>query len=98
MQMITGVVLCWCACALAQAPKIPRFQDYPVKTRFTGEPAKPQFTNPKEWSPGRPDAEGDLFPDADGRYRGSVELDAAQGPNFAGHYTIAKWSCGTGCS
>jgi hypothetical protein len=27
----------------------------------------------------------------------SVEIDAQQGPNFAGRYTIASWSCGSGC-
>jgi hypothetical protein len=40
----------------------------------------------------------DRLPDADERYRESVTLDALRGPNFAGQYTIAGWSCGTGCS
>ena len=35
---------------------------------------------------------------SDQRYRESVSLVAAAGPNFAGFYTIAQWSCGTGCS
>ena len=25
-------------------------------------------------------------------------FDAERGPNFAGHYTLAIWTCGSGCS
>jgi hypothetical protein len=34
-----------------------------------------------------------------GARRFSTELrrQAAQGPNFAGHYTLARWGCGAGC-
>ena len=31
-------------------------------------------------------------------FRTMLRLAAAQGPNFAGHYTIAVWGCGTSCS
>ena len=75
-----------------------RFEDFKVKVTFKGIPAKPRFTAPAELSPNQQESEGNLLPDADERYRGSVEVDATRGPNFAGRYTIAKWSCGTSCS
>ncbi len=30
-------------------------------------------------------------------YRTAIEDAAARGPNFAGHYVVAQWGCGTGC-
>lgn len=30
-------------------------------------------------------------------YRTSIRYGAKGGPNFAGHYTIAKWGCGSAC-
>jgi len=30
-------------------------------------------------------------------YRTRIREGAAKGPNFAGHYTIATWGCGTSC-
>ena len=77
---------------------MPRFADFPVTPIFPGSPGRPRFTSPPHLHPGRDIREGDLPPDADDRYRSSVEYDAKHGPNFAGHYTIALWSCGTGCS
>lgn len=31
------------------------------------------------------------------RFRTVIRDWAKKGPNFAGHYAIAKWGCGTGC-
>src|SRR5438477_8495859 len=77
---------------------IPRFKDYPVERIFAGSPAQPRFSSPAQLLPGGQIHENDLLPDADPRYRETVEYDAAHGPNFAGRYTISKWSCGTGCA
>jgi hypothetical protein len=30
-------------------------------------------------------------------YRTTIREQAREGPNFAGHYTVATWGCGTGC-
>lgn len=30
-------------------------------------------------------------------FRTRIREAAAKGPNFAGHYTIAEWGCGSGC-
>jgi hypothetical protein len=33
----------------------------------------------------------------DRKFRTIIRTEAAKGPNFAGHYTIVDWGCGTGC-
>jgi hypothetical protein len=33
----------------------------------------------------------------DRTYRTRIREGAQKGPNFAGHYTIVEWECGTGC-
>ena len=76
----------------------PDFKNYGANTKFTGSPAKPRFTNPAELRVGRVPSRTDLHPDSVEMYRQAVTLDAAKGPNFAGMFTIAQWSCGTGCS
>ncbi len=32
------------------------------------------------------------------KYRTVIRQAASRGPNFAGHYVVAKWGCGTGCT
>ncbi len=31
------------------------------------------------------------------KYRTMLKMGAKEGPNFAGHYTIVTWGCGTAC-
>ncbi len=31
------------------------------------------------------------------RFRTELRRQAASGPNFAGHFTLARWGCGAGC-
>jgi hypothetical protein len=46
---------------------------------------------------GRP-ARVDLTSDSDApRFRTRLTEGAAEGPNFAGHFTIITWGCGTQC-
>ena len=60
----------------------PRFEDYKVKTGFKGKPAAPDV---------RSHPRSRLF-------RTMLRMNAKEGPDFAGHYTIASWGCGSGCS
>jgi hypothetical protein len=30
-------------------------------------------------------------------YRTQIREQASEGPNFAGHFTVAKWGCGSPC-
>ncbi len=33
-----------------------------------------------------------------GKFRTRIKLGAKEGPNFAGHYTVVLWGCGSDCS
>jgi hypothetical protein len=40
----------------------------------------------------------DFASDYDARkFREQILLNSKKGPNFAGHFTVAKWNCGTAC-
>lgn len=67
----------------AQSARPPAFDDYPA-ARWRGKAAPPRF-------------DGTGLPDSDPRARESVEVRAADGPNFAGRFTLSHWACGTGC-
>ena len=62
-------------------PDAPTFTQYAVHEKFSGKPAAPDV---KSHSRSR------LF-------RTMIRLGAKQGPNFAGHYTLVFWGCGTSC-
>jgi len=68
----------------AQGTRPPAFADYPVAARWRGKPAAPRFDGAGE-------------PDSNQRARETIELQAEDGPNFAARFTIAHWSCDTGC-
>jgi hypothetical protein len=61
----------------------PRFEDYPVA----------------DTSLGRAHPASVVFASADygAMYGTRLRQGAAEGPNFAGHYTVVTWGCGTGC-
>jgi hypothetical protein len=62
--------------------RAPRFADYPV-TKLSDIPvAKPKI--PKNW-------------DEDPRLRFQDSVGDGRRPNFAGHYYVATWGCGTTC-
>jgi len=76
------------------ATKPPRFEDYPIREAFKGTPSAPSLVTPEER-----------------RYRTvirrGVEMGYGvaeppigkerRGPNFAGHYFIVRWGCGSPC-
>jgi hypothetical protein len=84
--------------ALAQTrdSRVPRFEDYPTDSVYTGKPAEPVLLTP-----------------AERRFRNTIRRGVAEGlgvedgvtgkevarpgPNFAGHYVIVKWGCGSPC-
>jgi hypothetical protein len=65
----------------ARARGAPTFEAYAVPAAFTGKAALPRFAT------------------ATGSRRFKTVLTAATeaGPNFAGHYTVAMWGCGSPC-
>ena len=84
MRLQTLLTLVCLAALYAQGGRAPAFEDYPVANRYRGKPAVPQFGSSG-------------LPDSNQRARETVEIEAETGPNFAGHYTIARWGCDTGC-
>jgi hypothetical protein len=58
----------------------------------------PQFEDYKvaEVFSGRP-AVPKLIRPGDKMFRTMIRTGAAKGPNFAGHFTIAEWGCGSSC-
>lgn len=67
---------------LAPGTAQPVFEDFPIAEKFSGQPASPNFSS-------NPDAQ---------RFITVVTNGAKIGPNFAGHYTVVTWGCGTGCN
>jgi hypothetical protein len=73
---------------------VPRFQDYPVEELFSGKPVSPKLTKPEERRFRTVIRQGVAK-----RY-GVVERPGGRerpGPNFAGHYFIITWGCGSPC-
>ena len=62
-------------------PDAPRFEQFPPRDRFTGQPTPVNLRS-------HPMAR---------QYRAVLQKGAAAGPNFAGHFTIVGWGCGASC-
>ena len=83
MKILILFVIAVCVAStecFAQKKPLPRFEDFPVAEKFTGEPAPVKIVGPHARM-----------------FRTILRVEAAQGPNFAGHYTLATWGCGSGC-
>ena len=65
----------------AQKNNLPRFEDHPVMKTFSGKPAPLKLPS---------HSKARLF-------RTMLKLSAEKGPNFAGHYTVGTWGCGSDC-
>lgn len=59
----------------------PRFEDFQVVSKFRGQPAPVDLASHREAL----------------SFRTRLQEGAAKGPNFAGHYTVVMWGCGTAC-
>lgn len=59
----------------------PRFEDFPATESFSGTPA-PVDLRSRPWAR---------------EFRTVLRAGAAEGPNFAGAYTLVLWGCGTQC-
>jgi len=76
-------------CALLALVLAPTLSGQGAVPRFADYPAAKKFT-------GKPAAPV-LSSAKARRYRTIIWRDAATGPNFAGHYTVADWGCGSTC-
>jgi hypothetical protein len=80
------------AISIASAQQLPRFEDYPAKEVFTGTPAAPILVTPQQRRYRTRIREGVAK-------RAGVWRDGQEQPgiNFAGHYIIIEWGCGSPC-
>lgn len=77
--VLLSLLVCFYNYSCKAQGRIPRFEDYPVKTIYRGKNAP-------------------LVLDKDARTFKTRLRNAATGrPNFAGHYIVTMWGCGTGC-
>ncbi len=61
--------------------RAPRFEDFPINETFKEKPAAV-----------------DISSNSGAReFRGALRYTAEDGPNFAGHYAVAEWGCGSTC-
>lgn len=60
---------------------MPRHEDYPARDTFSGTPAPVDFASAADAR----------------RLRTVLREGAARGPNFAGHYALVQWGCGSAC-
>jgi hypothetical protein len=74
--------------------KDPDFQDYPTEATLDSPPAEPRLTTP--WTRKYQTRIRRGVTGQEGFRRGSEYIEAA-GPNFARHYRVVNWGCGTGC-
>jgi hypothetical protein len=74
-------LLSLCLLLVAQDRALPRFKDYPVNEPLIRHPAPVDFSR-------SPDER---------RFRTVLVRGARKGPNFAGHYTVVIWGCGSPC-
>src|SRR6266550_3698356 len=79
--LLACMICIFSASVLAQRKGPPRFEDYPVRKRFNGNPAPISFRSCS------------LARTFRTMLKGAVNL----GPNFAGHYGVNHWGCGTEC-
>jgi hypothetical protein len=84
MRSLVSIILALTAIvagASAGDEQAPRYQDFAVTNVFKGKPAAVDLSS-------HPEARS---------YRTELRRQAAEGPNFARHYKLAIWGCGSSC-
>jgi hypothetical protein len=89
-----SVIIACVAFVLHGGPKRPEFQDYATQDSLLGTAAEPRLTTP--WSQKFRTRIRRGTDSQEGFRRGSDYVETP-GPNFAGHYRVVNWGCGSGC-
>ena len=94
--LLTISVCAGAYCAQESTISLPRFQDYPATSRLKGEIAKPILATPEQRRYEKEIQEGVSRGAGvwNGRWPAST---STPGPNFAGHYIVIRWGCGSQC-
>ncbi|HTB10736.1 MAG TPA: hypothetical protein VK752_04160 [Bryobacteraceae bacterium] len=97
VELLTAVgVYAQSKAANTDASNVPRFEDYPIVETFNGPPAKPILTT-SEQQRYRTRILNGIAKGTDawsGSWRNPIK---SPGPNFAGHYFVIRWGCGSNC-
>ena len=80
----------------ASAANPPRFEDYPVSSIFKGTPASPILATPEQRLYRTRIRNGvSIGSDV---WTGNLDNQVGRkGPNFAGHFFVIRWGCGSQC-
>jgi hypothetical protein len=81
LSLSVGLLFSLNVSAQARKNLPPRFEDFAVVERFKGRPAPVNLRSHRQAR----------------RFRTVLRDGAKKGPNFAGHYTVTYWGCGTEC-
>ena len=69
---------------------IPRFEDFKVPTPLRPRKGIASVARPGPRGPGLPD-------ETDSHFDSRLREVAKEGPDFAGHYVVVRWGCGSWC-
>ena len=96
MKVLLGVLLAWVLAisswAQGQSSRLPQFDDYGITEIFTGTPVAPVIETSLQRMYRTRIREG--VTKGSGVLRDGKEQP---GPNFAGHYFVIQWGCGSSC-
>jgi hypothetical protein len=76
--------------------EVPRFDDHLVPESFAGTPASPIFATPEQRRY-RTRIRNGVLMGSDAWIGSSRNFEKSNRPNFAGHYFIIRWGCGSQC-
>jgi hypothetical protein len=82
--LVLPIVLSWMLsldCQRVFSEQRPRFEDYQTEKIYKGPVAPVNLSSHRQAR----------------MFRTKLREGASAGPNFAGHYTVVKWGCGTEC-
>lgn len=92
LQLVLLSTLAISALAQSSTVSVPRFEDYKVSQIYKGTPAPPRIETPSQRMYRTVIRQG--IARGWGVFRDGKEQ---AGPNFAGHFIVVQWGCGTSC-
>lgn len=91
-----GLVVFLSGLILTAQPRVPTYRDYPAPEIFTGVPAAAILASAQQQRFRTRIREG--VSNGSGVWNGSwKDPIKSSGPNFAGHYYVIRWGCGSNC-
>lgn len=89
------IIICFSVSATSAQEHVPQFDQYPVSSIFKGKPAEPILDTPEKRKFRTMIRQG--IAKGWGVHPNGSYGPERPGPNFAGHYIVITWGCGSGC-